>query len=92
MTETVVHSPYDAPEVLQAVPASAPLGMMPWQGGTMDGVASAVMGRIERLEQTTGRKVWPWALAAGIGGAIAGALAGYMVGGVVCRMKRVVGH
>ena len=36
-------------------------------------------------------KVWPWALLAGVGGAIAGALAGYMVGGVVCRLKKVTG-
>lgn len=38
-----------------------------------------------------GRKVWPWALLAGVGGAIAGALTGYMVGGTVCRLKRIVG-
>ena len=39
----------------------------------------------------SGRKVWPWALLAGIGGAVVGSIAGYAAGGLVCKLKRMVG-
>ena len=44
------------------------------------------------LAQMAGRpRVWPWALVAGIGGAVAGAIAGYMAGGLMCRLGRMIG-
>lgn len=60
-----------------ALVATPPLGWAPMLADVANGVGKP--------------RVWPWALLAGVGGAIAGALAGYMVGGVVCRLKKVTG-
>ena len=49
-------------------------------------------GNPQQFLEQQGRKVWPYALIAALGGAIAGTLAGYMMGGVMCKVKKVVGR
>lgn len=69
--------------------------------GSMDGswpaplaapAAAWQQGAVQLAQVASGPRIWPWALLAGIGGAIAGALAGYMAGGAVCRIKRMIGR
>lgn len=59
----------------------------------LEGALLSKLNRVEAaLSGSAGgsQRVWPIVLT-GIGAGIAGALAGYMVGGMICRMRRVVG-